>query len=276
MPLPPSPDASTVTVAPEPPRTIREDDVLAPEVELRPSPGISLEARLRWLEPPAPRSPDGNADALAKARDKTAFDLSLELSSLGRLRVSFRSRSFPFPPGTELRSREDRYGHLLIWPGGADYTPLPPGTLRASLAETRVDAMTLSDASPVAGGSNAVLGALTHKQRFETSLGKLELEQAALPAAGSAGALLCRLLLELLAVGPDSSACRSEWVPLRAEYGWASGARFEFEATRLTKRPELAVDGLATPPVGASPKRGELPGRRSSCSSTSASSPTFT
>jgi hypothetical protein len=254
------PEASSDAGVPEPPRTMREDDVLLPEVELRAAPGLALDARLRWLEPAAPRSPEGNADALAKARDKTAFDLSLELSSLGRLRLSFRSRSFPFPPGTELRAREDRYGHLLIWPGGAEYTPLPPGTLRASLAETRVDAMTLAGPSPAAGGSSALLGVLTQKQRFETSLGKLELEQAALPAAGGAGALLCRLLLELLAVAPDSSACRSEWVPLRAEYGWSSGARFEFEVTRLAKRAELAVEGLATPPAGASPRRGELPG----------------
>jgi hypothetical protein len=257
----PSPDPSSDAAAPEPPRAIREDDVLLPEVELlRAAPGLALEAKWRWLEPPGPRSPEGNAEALARARDKTGFDMSLELSSLGRLRVIFRSRTFPFPPGTELRSRDDRYGHLLIWPGGAEYTPLPPGTLRATLADARVDAMTLSDASPAAGGSSALLGVLTQKLRFETSVGKLELEQAALPAAGDAGALLCRLLLELLAIAPESSACRPEWVPLRAGYSWASGARFELEVSRLAKRPELAVEGLATPPVGAAARRGELPG----------------
>jgi hypothetical protein len=245
---------------PEPPTPIREDDVLPAESELHPAPGLALDARLRWLEPPPPRSPEGNNDVLAKAREKTAFDLSLELSSLGRLRLSFRSRAFPFPPGTELRSREDRYGHLVIWPGSAEYTPLPSGTLRASLAETRVDAMTLSEPSPILVGSGTLLGVATQRQRFESSVGKLELEQAVLPAAGGAGALLCRLLLELLAVAPDSSACRSEWVPLRAEYSWASGARFEFEVARLVKKPELAVEGLATPPIGAKPRRGELPG----------------
>ncbi|HYQ16701.1 MAG TPA: hypothetical protein VEQ58_13110, partial [Polyangiaceae bacterium] len=69
-----------------------------------------------------------------------------------------------------------------------------------------------------------------------------------------------RFLVELLAVAPDSSACHSDSLPLRAEYTWASGARFDFEVSKLVKRPELAVEGLATPPSGASPRRGELPG----------------
>jgi hypothetical protein len=47
---------------------------------------------------------------------------------------------------------------------------------------------------------------------------------------------------------------------LRAEYTWASGARFELEVTKLSKRPELAVEGLAVPPNAASPRRGDLPG----------------
>jgi hypothetical protein len=255
-----APEGSSDAGVPEPPRPLREDDAIASEPELRAAPGVSLEARFRWLEPPPPRSPEGNADAVARARDKTAFDLSIEASSLGRLRLSFRSRSFPFPPGTELRAREDRYGHLLIWPGGAGYTPLAPGTLRAVLADARVDAAPLAEPSPAVGGAGALLGMATQKYKLETSVGKLELEQAVVPAAGSAGALLCRLLLELVAVGPESSACRAESLPLRAEYFWASGARFELEVSKLTKRPELSVEGLAVPPPGSVPRRGELPG----------------
>lgn len=256
----PAPEGSSDAGAPEPPRPLREDDTIPSEPELRAAPGVSLEARFRWLEPPPARSPDGNADALARVREKTAFDLSIEASSLGRLRVSFRSRSFPFPPGSELRAREDRYGHLLIWPGGAGYTPLAPGTLRATLADARVDAAPLAEPSPVLGGTGTLLGLPTQKYKLETSVGKLELEQAAAPAAGAGGALLCRMLLELVAVGPESSACRPESLPLRAEYFWASGTRLELEVSKLTKRPELAVEGLAVPPPGSSPRRGELPG----------------
>jgi hypothetical protein len=246
--------------APEPPSPIREDDVLPAETELRAAPGLSLEARFRWLDPPPPRSPEGNVDALNKARDKAAFEVTLELSSLGRLRLGFSSRTFPFPAGTELRARDDRYGHIVVWPGAEAYTPLPPGTLRAALAETRVDVTPLSEPSVVLGGSGNLLGLATQKQHLETDVGRLELEQAALPAAGSAGTLFCRLLLELLAVAPESAACVRDSLPLRADYTWASGTRFELEVTKLTKRAELGLEGMAVPPLSATARRGELPG----------------
>jgi len=246
--------------APEPPRPLREEETLAAESELRPAPGLALEARWRWLDAPPPRSPEGNNDALAKARDRTAFELTLELSSLGRLRLRLGSKAFPFPAGTELRAREDRFGHILVWPGAESYTLLPPGTLRATFAEHRVDVTPLSEPGVVLSGSGTMLGVATQKQRLETSVGRLELEQAVLPAAGSSGAMLCRLLVELSAVAPESGACHPEWVPLRAEYTWSTGARFELEVTKISKRPELAVDALAVPPAGASARQGELPG----------------
>ncbi len=244
----------------EPPRPLREDEALPVDSELRPAPGLSLEARFRWLDAPPPRSPEGNSDALGRARDRTAFDVTLDLSSLGRLRLSFGSRAFPFPSTTELRARDDRYGHVLIWPGGGSYTPLPPGTLRAAFAERRVDVTPLSEPTVAPSGTGTLLGLATQRQRVETSVGRLELEQAVVPAAGGSGALLCRLLLELLAVAPESAACRPESVPLRAEYAWASGARFELEVTKLTKRAELSLDALAMPPSGATLRQGELPG----------------
>ncbi len=255
----PPPDPSSDAAAPEPPRPLRDDEPLPVEAELRAAPGVSLEGRLRWLEPPPARSPEGNNDALSRARDKSAFELSVDASSLGRLRVVLGSRAFPFPLGTELRSRDDRFGHVLLWPGRAAYTPLPPGTLRAVLSEARVDVGPLSEPSVLLGGPGALLGVPTQKLRLETSLGKLELEQATLPAAGSSGTLFCRLLLELLSIAPESAACRPDQLPLRAEYTWPSGARFELEITKLSKRPELPSENLATPPGSASARRGELP-----------------
>lgn len=255
------PDTSSVAPLPEPPRPLREDEGLPPEaVELRAAPGLSLEGRFRAFDQIPPRAPEGNADALAKAREKAALDVTLELSSLGRLRMVLAAHTFPFPTGTEIRAREDRYGHIVLWPRAEAYTPLPPGTLRAALEEARVDSTPLADPSVVLAGSGSFLGVATQRQRLDTSIGKLELEQAQFPAAGSSGALLCRLLVELLAVAPESAACRPEWVPLKAEYTWASGARFELEMTKVTKRAELAVDGLAVPPLGAGARRGELPG----------------
>jgi hypothetical protein len=256
----PTVDAMTDAGTPEPPRPIRDDENLAVESELRAAPGVSLEARFRWLEPPPPRAPESNAEALNKARDKTALELTLDVSSLGRLRLSFASRAYPLPQGAELRAREDRYGHILVWPNGSTYTTLTPGTLRAALSEARLDVTPLTDPNVVPAGTGNMFGATTHKHRLETSIGRLELEQATLPALGSGGALLCRLLLELLAVSPESPACHAEALPVHAEYTWASGARFELEVTKLTKRAELPLEALAVPPSGADARRGELPG----------------
>lgn len=256
----PAADAAADAGTPEPPRPIREDESLAAEGELRVAPGVSLEARFRWLEPPPPRPPEGSADALAKARDRTAFEVAVDLSSLGRLRLSLASRAFALPQGAQLRAREDRYGHLLLWPNGSTYTPLAPGTLRAVLGEARLDVTPLADPSVTLVGPGSMLGLATQKQRIETSIGRLELEQTAAPNAPGAGALLCRLLIELIAVSPESTACRADWLPLRAEYTWTSGARFEFEVTKLTKRTELPIDSLAVPPPSSDARRGELPG----------------
>jgi hypothetical protein len=256
---PPS-DAATDAGAPEPPRTIRDDDILPGESELRVGTGVTLEAHFRWLDGPPARAPESNVELLNKARDKTAFDVMVDLSSVGRLRLAFASRTFPLLPGAELRARDDRYGHILLWPNGSSYTPLAPGTLRAALGEARLDVTPLADPSVTLVGAGNMLGMATQKQRVETSIGKLELEQAAAPASGPGGALFCRLLLELVAVSPESAACRSDWVPLRAEYVWGSGVRFVLEVTKLAKRAELPIEKLLTPPADADTRRGELPG----------------
>jgi len=254
-------DAPSDAGVPEPPKPLGEAESLPADGEQRVAPGLLLEARMRWLDAPPPRSPEGNSDALGKARDRTAFEVTLELSSLGRLRLRFGSKVFPFPPGSELRAREDRYGQLLVWSGGETYTPLPPGTLRAALAEHRVDVTPLSEPAVGLGGAGNLLGLATQKQKLETSIGRLELEQANLPASAGGGPLLCRLLVELLAIAPESSACRADSVPLRAEYTWSTGSRFEFEVTKLSKRPDQQpLDALLVPPTGASSRSGELPG----------------
>lgn len=254
------PLASADFRVPEPPRPIREDDVLPADEELRAAPGISLLARFRWLEPPPPRPPESSAEALARAREKTSFELSVDASSLGRLRIALSSRGYPLPAATELRAREDRLGHVLVWPSGGTYTPLPPGTLRAVLADARVDVAPLSDPPVALLGPGTLLGAPTQKQRLENSIGRMELEQAVVAGSGDGAVLFCRFLMELLAVSPEAKVCRPELLPLRAELAWASGGRFELEVTKLTRRAEQPPEGLAVPPEGAAARRGELPG----------------
>lgn len=243
----------------EPPRALREDEVLPAEAELRLAPGLSLEARFRWFDAPPARVPESNLDAIGKARDKTSLDLTVELSSLGRLRLTFGSRAYPFAAGSELRARDDRYGHILVWPAATLYTPVPPGMLRALLGEARLDMTPLAEPVVVTVGPGSMLGSATQKLRLETSIGRLDLEQSVTALPNTGAALWCRLLVELLAAAPDVSACRPDAVPLRAEYTWASGARFELEVTKLTKKPELPIDGLAVPPVRADVRYGELP-----------------
>lgn len=266
-PRPPSRDVVHVAPEPsaevgvrEPPRPLREDEALAPDSELRAAPGFVLQGRFRWVEAPPPRPADAAADALARARDKSTLEVAVHLSSLGRMRLQLASDAFPLPRGSELRSRDDRLGHVLVWPAGSSYTPLPAGTLRAVLADARVDVAPLSEPSIALAGPGALLGLVTQKIRLENSIGRLELEQAVVAGAEDVGELWCRFVLELLAVAPTSPACRAELVPLRAELTWASGRRFELEVTKLTRRPELSPEGLAVPPPGALARRGELPG----------------
>jgi hypothetical protein len=125
------------------------------------------------------------------------------------------------------------------------------------LNEARVDVTPLSEPTFAQLGQGNLLGLPTQKLRIETSLGKLELEQA---TGSPAGLLLCRALVELLSVAPQSKACRADLMPLRADYTWASGGRFELEVQKLTKKSDLGTDSLATPPSSATPRRGELPG----------------
>jgi hypothetical protein len=243
----------------EPPRALREDEAVPSDDTLREAPGVGMEARFRWLEPAPPKPPEGNPDGMARARDKNAFNVGIELSQAGRMKLTLLSRAFSLTAGAELRARDDRYGFIVMWADQRQYAPLAPGTLRAVFAEARLDVTPLADPVLQQLGNSGVLGLSTQKFVVETSLGRLEIEQVSMPAAGSAGALLCRLLLEFVAASPRSSACRTELVPLRAEYTWKSGEHFLFEAAKLHKRPQQTPDMLATPPLGAEVRRGELP-----------------
>src|SRR5688572_14377725 len=85
------------------------------------APGARLEAQFNWQ----PRSAGGRGDPRGR------FALRIELSSLGRMRLVITSDRMPLAENTELRARLDRYGHVLVWPGGPGYRVVAPGTLRA-------------------------------------------------------------------------------------------------------------------------------------------------
>jgi len=256
-------DAGPAAPPPEP-HALREDRALPSETPHENS-GFSLSARLRWLDvAPAPRVPEQNPDGVQRARDAGGFDVTVDLAG-GRMRFAFTSRAFTLPAGSELRGRDDLYGHVLLWPNRTTYTVLPPGVLRSVLSQQRADVVPLVRArfSALSGGSLFALS--TERVELSTPTGKLELEQVRAPAVlqmttiWASGQSLCQLLIELIGASPVSSACRADLVPVRAIYTWPNGQHFAFEVSRLTRRGDFNPNALAVPPAGAEFRQSGLP-----------------
>lgn len=256
-------DASIDADATEPER-LREDRWLPEDgAELREPGGFSLKARFRWPDvPAAPRPPEANAEALDRARTSSTFDAGIDLGA-GRLRLRLASDRFLVPEGTELRSRADLFGHVLVWPDRSRYVTVQAGALRAVLNERRTDTVELTHATAAPIGAGRLLGLATEKSAFVTPLARLELEQAKVPGSLDDGVPLCQLLLELGGAAPSNPACGSELVPVRAEYAYTAGGRFSFETTALERVAAVDPTLLRVPPAGAEHRIGELPSARS-------------
>jgi hypothetical protein len=244
-----------------PPRPLREDDLLPQdELSARDATGVTLQAQWRWSDVPAPPAgPEIDLDALKDARQKTAFNLSIDLSAVGRLRMTLSSPSFPLPYNTEFRARADRFGHVLVWPNGSAYRILPPGSLRALFAERRVDVAPLIEPKLRETGTGMLLGVSTRKVEAASELGQVTLEQGHIAGTGPTGELLCRMLLEFIAAMPSSTACNEQLTPLRGEFRWPERGRITFEVTSVVKRADLPIGQLYVPPLAAQFKPGELP-----------------
>ncbi len=250
--------------APPEPHALREDQVL-PADNAHDVSGFTLTARLRFQEPgPPPRVPEQNTDGVQRARDAAGFDVVVDLAG-GRMRFAFASRAFSLPVGSELHSRDDLYGHALLWPNRTTYTLVAPGALRSVLAQQRADVVPLVRArvNPLSGGTLFALS--TERVELSTPTGKLELEQARSPsplpvnAIWASGISLCQLLVELVGASPTSSACRADLVPVRAVYTWPNGEHFVFDVARLLRRTDLNPSTLTMPPAGAEFRQSELP-----------------
>jgi hypothetical protein len=276
-------DSSVDASAPPTLRWLREDEPVDADTVPRPivslpreasardaSPvasGVRLLARLRWLDLPSfPRMPEANNDALQKLKEALAFDLIVDLSPTGRMRVRLDSDAFVLPRGSELRSRQDRLGHVLTWDGASKYTVLPAGTLRAALSEHRPDNVPLVKPKLTAAGTGNVQGIATDKIELSTPLGRLILDEASIPSAGSSGRLLCRMLGELIAADPLSSLCERErsLVPVRAELFTRAGGHLAFEVLKIERDRPLDTETLLVPPPEARFVPQDLPGTSSS------------
>jgi hypothetical protein len=243
------------------PELAREDQALPADLAaLHDTSGYELRARFRWPDAPPPvRLPEANSDLIERARAAATFDVEIDLASAGRLNLRIDSHRFVLPEGTELRARVDYFGHALVWPDASLYSVIQPGALRTVLNEHRADTVPLARAKLTRPAVGRALGFSTERGTLSTPLGRLELEQARIPGSGAGGALLCRLLVELAGVHPDTPACSVELVPVRAEYTWGEGGRLSFEVSLLNKITVLELARLVTPPPAAEHRIGELP-----------------
>jgi hypothetical protein len=258
--LPPALDGGADAGVVVAPTFARDDTAFELDSELRDLGGVTLKARFRWLDLALPsRLPEANLDAVERARNSLGFDVEIELTATGRLRLKLASDTFVMPRGTELRARSDVYGHAVVWPDRRSYAVLPPGTARSALNERRADAIPLARPKPIEANAPDLLGLPVERRQLSTQLGRLDLDQAHLPGSGFGAPLLCRLLLEIVAASPESSICSPESLPLRAEYSWTDGGKVAFEVVKWTRATSIPADEVLVPPRTAAFKRGELP-----------------
>lgn len=246
---------------PPEPTPLRDEEALPRDtLTAKDGTGVTLEAHFKWLDVPGPNAvPELSTDALKKAKEKTALKVTVDLAPAGRMRFTFASVAFPLPMGTELRAQSEHYGHVLVWPDGNAYRVLRAGTLRALVSERRADALPLAQVKPAERGKGNYLGLETVKRELKTPVGELSLESGNVPNIGRAGELLCRLLLDLVAVDPAGKGCDEGGTPLKAELRWPKGGKLAFEVSAIARKAELPFGLLFVPPAGAAFRPGELP-----------------
>lgn len=219
----------------------------------REMPGVTITARWNWdLVPAPPSGAEVNTPGIKAARAATEHLWQVEILDSGRMRVVFDSPSFPVTKFTEIRSRADHFGHILVWPNSDTYRVITPGALRALLDERRIDVSPLvpGRVSPEESGKPR-FGFPTRKATLSTPWGKLTLEQARTVNVGVGGPLLCRLLVELVGVQPESPVCEDNKVPVHARFEWKDGGAIELEVTTLLIRSDFPASLFAFPPPEA-------------------------
>jgi hypothetical protein len=236
-----------------PPEPLRPDRPLPPEAaSSKEVGGLSLEGVWRWRDVPGPpKAPEVSVEGLREAQRVTGLGWKIDVTDTGRMRIEFASRALPLAERAEIRARSDRYGAMVLWPNSTEYRVLAPGALRTVLGERRVDVTPLTSAAALPQGEGRRFGIPTRKIELGSSVGALKLELAKASEAGDGGPLLCRALVELVAIDPKVPACQSGEVPVSATYVWHNGGGVSFEVTSLVRRSDLAASTFLIPPPGA-------------------------
>jgi hypothetical protein len=222
--------------------------------------GYTLSAVLKQGDLSGPlRGPEVNAAGLDAARKKTELRLAIDLGA-SRMRVALLGTGWVLPAETELRSRSDRYGHVVVWPGGATYRPLAPGALRALIGERRFDVAPITPAEISTKTEDGKrIGVRTRKVEVATRAAKATFEIGRLPELADGGMLLCRMLLDLMNASPSSAVCTDSELPMRAELRWTARGSIAFEVTGVLKKTDLSTTSLLVPPSSASFAASPLP-----------------
>jgi hypothetical protein len=250
----PSPESlrTDLDVPPDVPRELLAREAGSREAprDTREVPGYALLAVLRTGEGPAAlRAPEVNSTVIDAARRHAEARLAIEMSQT-RARFVLTGGGFVLPQGTELRARLDRYGHLLLWPGEDTYRVAEPGSLRALFGERRLDVAPLSRGEVVDGGEGPRrLNLRTRRKEVSTRAAKATLEVATLHDVDDGGALVCRMLLDLMSAAPSTAACESDEIPLHAELRWTTQGALTFDVTSIIHRTDLVAQDLETPPA---------------------------
>lgn len=232
---------------------LRGDEALAPDALARETVGYTFSAVFKPADVPLPlRAPEVSNAGLDAARRKTELRMAIDASS-SRMRMTLLGQGWVLPTETDIRARDDRYGHVVVWPGGVTFRPLGPGAMRALFAERRFDVAPTTPAEVIPKDEQGKRIAIkTRKVDVATRAAKAAFEVGRLPDLGNGGVLLCRFLLDLMNAPPQSLVCGVDEIPMRAELRWVSQGSLVFEVTGVLKKSDLSTASLAVPPPGAS------------------------
>jgi hypothetical protein len=234
-----------------PPEVLRGDVAMTPEAlgPPREMPGMTLEAVWRWRDVPAPpKAPEVSLEGIKEAQKLTSLTWKVDLIEAGRMRAELTSRALPMPARTEIRSRLDRYGSVVLWPNLTGYRVIPPGALRTVLGERRVDVTPVSLGTVRPQGDGKRLGVPTRKVEITAPLGTLKLELGKTVEVGEGGPLFCRALVEIAGIDPKTPVCQANEVPLSATYAWQDGGGISLEVTAMHRRTDIASGDMLAPP----------------------------
>ena len=255
--------SATPVLSPEggpPPTPLRSDAPLPSDSLGRDVAGYTLSAIFRQSEVTGPpRTGEVNTAGIDAARKKTELRLAVDLGA-SRMRVALLGNGYVVPPETELRARADRYGHVVLWPGGGSYRPIAPGGLRAVLGERRFDVAPVAHAVVSSTDETGKrIGVRTRMVDVTTRVAKARFEVGRLPDLGESGTLLCRMLLDLMNAPPGAPVCGYDELPVRAELRWTSRGSLSFELTGVLKKADVSAASLLVPPPSATFTPGTLP-----------------